>query len=317
MLEKPVRDAETLAPSDTPDTARDEDDLGLNHPDPVFSGLTEMMRSFVALAECLNLTHAVDRLKTTRQTVRRHIKLLEERRGAALFEIKDRQYALTTAGRQALPEAEHILGRSQAWYAGQIGRIDGLEAIRRGDPHPYFLQQQPISALWQQPDSLLHRGLTAWVAGSGLLDHPAMTAIRDNIIVFRRVRGEWICAEVGHASAFAQWFGPTWVRSAIGLPMQQMPGGRTFARVANRSYDEIEASHGLRFDHVYTHVGRPGLTDRRPFGLQRLLMGCRFADGSFALGNLALRSSDLNIDGLDPAMLQTMSDNMAEDHQMS
>lgn len=101
-LDSVLRDDVEPSPA-VPETS---DDLGLLSPDPVFSGLAEMLRSFVVLADTLNLSHAVERLQTTRQTVRRHIKLLEERRGAPLFELRDRQYALTPAGKRALPEAE-------------------------------------------------------------------------------------------------------------------------------------------------------------------------------------------------------------------
>lgn len=310
-------DDKQISSASAPAVTRVGNDIGLNAPDAAFSSLTEMMRSFVVLADCLNLTHAVDRLQTTRQTVRRHIKLLETARGAPLFEVRDRQYSLTEAGRQALPEAEYIMGRSQAWYRGQIGRIAGLDSIRRSGPDPYYLQQQSISSLWAEPDSLLTRGIAAWCDAHGALDHPAMSAIKDSMIIFRRVRGEWICAEVGSQSAYAKWFGPTWERSSIGLPIRQLPGGRTFVRVANRSYDEIEITHGLRYDHLYTAATRGDEVGPQPFGLRRLLIGCRFADGSFALGNLALQSHDLNIDGLEPEVLQSGPDGSAEGSAMN
>ena len=57
--------------------------------------LFEALRSFSTLASTLNLSRAVDALGTTRQTVRRHISLLEEARGEELFALIDRQYVLT------------------------------------------------------------------------------------------------------------------------------------------------------------------------------------------------------------------------------
>lgn len=293
-----------------------EDGSGLFAPDPVFAGLTEMMRSFVVLAGCLNLSHAVEHLKTTRQTVRRHLRLLEAARGAPLFVVRDRQYALTDAGRQALPEAEYILGRTQGWYLGQIGRIGGMDVIRREANPRYFLQQQPISAVWQDDRGLLGRAVAAWAEAGGALDHPAMAQTREHMIVFRRVREDWICTEVGRKSSFATWYGPTWERSSIGLPLASMPGGRTFARVANRPYDEVEASHGLRLDHIHTTLPREGMPVPQPLSFKRLLIGCRFADGSFALGNIGLRSHDLRIDGVDPAEIRSMAADMVEDRPL-
>ena len=305
-------DATDLPPGSTDVAAKAavEDVIGLNGPDAAFSSLTEMMRSFVALAEFLNLSHAVDYLKTTRQTVRRHIKLLEAERGTPLFEVRDRQYALTEAGRQALPEAEYILGRSQAWYSGQIGRIAGLEAVRRKTEQPYLLQQQPLSLVWDRGGPLLQMGFDAWTRARGLLDHVEMTALRDHAIVFRRLGADWICVEVGTRSSFATWYGETWERSSIGLPLGALPGGRLFNRLSNRPFDEIEASHGARYDHIHTVI--PHGTSRlpKPISFKRLLLGCRFANNSFALLNLVVRSYDLNLDGVDDSVIKSMPEDL-------
>jgi len=67
--------------------------------------LFEMIRSFSTLAKRLNLSHAVEELGSTRQTVRRHIDNLEEIKGVVLFRVVDRRYELTEAGTHALPEA--------------------------------------------------------------------------------------------------------------------------------------------------------------------------------------------------------------------
>ncbi|MEO1399352.1 MAG: LysR family transcriptional regulator, partial [Pseudomonadota bacterium] len=67
--------------------------------------LFEMLRSFTTLAKTLNLSHAVSELNSTRQTVRRHIALLEEMRGEVLFDVVNRRYELTEAGQAALPAA--------------------------------------------------------------------------------------------------------------------------------------------------------------------------------------------------------------------
>ncbi len=312
-----MRDENQITSTSQTDGKPDHTGIGLEQPNAVFSGLTEMMRSFVVLADCLNLTHAVDRLQTTRQTVRRHIKLLETARGAPLFEVRDRQYSLTEAGRQALPEAEYILGRSQAWYRGQIGRIAGLDAIHRDAPHPYFLQQHSLAALWRENASLLQRGLIAWAEAKGDLEHASLVSVRRYMTVFRRYRSEWICFEVGPESSFARWYGQAWERSSVGRPLGEMPGGRTFSRVANRPYDEIEATHGVRYDHIHTMArhGETGLPS--PISFKRLLLGCRLADGSFALGNLVQRSHDLQIDGLDPAIVTSMPRDQVEDLPMA
>ena len=308
-----MRDQSEQMVGDEPTPAGAVDELGLMPPDPVFAGMMEMLRSFVVLADTLNLSHAVERLKTTRQTVRRHIRLLEESRGHALFELRDRQYALTAAGRRALPEAEYILARSQGWYAGMIERINGLDSIRRWEPHPYLLQQQSLGDLWQKGGPLLVRSARAWAASGGDLEHEEMNSLRENMVIFRRVGEEWVCAEVGPNSSFATWYGWRLERSSVGLPLGKLPGGRTFARIATRPYDEVEATNGLRYDHVHTAARRGEAGTVEPMSFKRLLMGCRFADDSFALGLVGLRSYDLNIDGLEQSVIEAMPKELLED----
>ena len=86
--------------------------------DPAPALLFEMIRSFVTLAQTLNLSHAVAQLASTRQTVRRHIQQLEKAMGAPLFTIENRRYSLTKVGVEALPEAAiSLIGASCGWMA--------------------------------------------------------------------------------------------------------------------------------------------------------------------------------------------------------
>ena len=71
--------------------------------------LFEHLKSFSTLAHSLNLSNALRELGSTRQTVRRHINLLEEVRGEKLFSIEDRQNKLMVAGLASLREADDIL----------------------------------------------------------------------------------------------------------------------------------------------------------------------------------------------------------------
>ena len=109
--------------------------------------LFEMIRSFSKLAKTLNLSHAVHELSSTRQTVRRHIASLEEIKGEKLFEVINRQYALTEAGRNALPEADQILARGHAWLRGQLSGVDGMMQIsyKGSDGWVFYQQQQKLS----------------------------------------------------------------------------------------------------------------------------------------------------------------------------
>ena len=93
--------------------------------------LFELLRSFSTLARTLNLSKAVRELGSTRQTVRRHIYLLEEARGEKLFSVEDRQYRLTAAGRASLQGAEEILSFGEAWLGRSLSHKDRLVSIKR------------------------------------------------------------------------------------------------------------------------------------------------------------------------------------------
>ncbi|HGG65343.1 MAG TPA: LysR family transcriptional regulator, partial [Rhodobacteraceae bacterium] len=114
--------------------------------------LFELLRSYTVLARTLNLSKAVRELGSTRQTVRRHISLLEERKGEALFRLEERQYFLTEAGKRSLKEAKELLARSEAWLDNNTGQDDGLLHMAfdgdNGEPL-YYLQQHSLDKLWQ------------------------------------------------------------------------------------------------------------------------------------------------------------------------
>ena len=58
-----------------------------------------MLQSFTALGQTLNLSKAVEQIGVTRQTIRRHVNDLEQLKNEKLFELHDRKYTLTAAGK--------------------------------------------------------------------------------------------------------------------------------------------------------------------------------------------------------------------------
>ena len=115
--------------------------------DPAPALLFEMIRSFVTLAQTLNLSHAVAQLASTRQTVRRHIQQLEKAMGAPLFTIENRRYSLTKAGVEALPEARDIIDRGKLWLDGKTRHADGMLRLSHEEPNgwSFHQQQQPLN----------------------------------------------------------------------------------------------------------------------------------------------------------------------------
>lgn len=274
--------------------------------------LHEMMRSFATLAKTLNLSHAVKELGSTRQTVRRHITLLEEAKGFALFSVEDRQYRLTKAGERALPEALEILARGNAWLLGQSQQIDRLQYLRHTENEDWFFyqHQKPIGMMYSTSSPMLNDVFQAWAISGGDLEHEAMLRVRPCCNIFRRLDGNWVFTEVGDESSFVSWFGMTKTLSTVGRAMGQMPGGDEFGRLINVAYAEVEASQSVRLDHVFTLLPKGESQQPVPICYERLLLGGSFADNSFAMISVVRRTYDLEIDGVSPEMLHQMPEEM-------
>lgn len=270
--------------------------------------LHELLRSFTTLAETLNLSRAVEQLQTTRQTVRRHIRILEEARNAPLFEVHDRQYHLTEAGRQALPEALELLYRGENWLANRSHHINGLLHIRTTpkDAITYHLQQHPISRIWTNKPGILRGALQAWASAGGELEHPAMERYRPYFMVYRWADPDWILTEIGDDSSFSSWFGWVHSRSSIGRPLDRLPGGGSFASLLAKPLEDIHASHGVRLDHIHTLIPRAEGEEPTPISFERLTLGCRYPDDSFAMVNLVWRSHDLEIPDIPDTVIRSM-----------
>lgn len=270
--------------------------------------LFEILRSFTTLAATLNLSHAVRELGSTRQTVRRHITQLEEIKGGDLFSVNDRQYDLTELGRSVLPEAQDLLSRAEGWVSGDSRMIDGLQYLSHVSDTGWSLyqQQQPLGKIFSSSGTLLRDTLSAWVASGGELEHPAMQAVRPQLMVFRRAEDSWLCVELGDDSSYVSWFGWADARSSIGRPLGRMPGGESFGRLVNLAYIEVETNQGARLDHSYTQVPREPGAEPTPICYERLLLSSRFPDGSFAMLSAVRRTYDVDIMGVTDEMLRQM-----------
>ncbi len=270
--------------------------------------LFEQMRSFVELAQTLNLSVAVKNLGSTRQTLRRHIASLEAVRGEALFRLEERRYTLTPAGKRALREAQELLARARAWVQDASGHRRGLFYLTA--PHDegftYFLQQHPLSRMWQSASDLLPWGLQCWARARGRIEDAEFARIRPWLMLFRRRDDDWLCVEVGEKSSFATWYGWERTRSSVGHGIADLPGGGGFADLLSQPFQETRTNEGVRLDHIHTRIPMPGHDDPVPITYERLLMGCYFPDGSGAIAALINRTYDVRIDGLPEGMARSM-----------
>ncbi len=270
--------------------------------------LYEMLKSFTILAEELNLSRAVERLDSTRQTVRRHIAVLEELRGEVLFVIEDRRYALTSAGAFALREAREIVTRSEAWGNRLSGHVSDLQRFSGTGKHlSYFeLQQHPLGELWNSSPKLLRDLFHAWADAEGALEAEPLKSMRAHVVVFRRVEDNWVCVEIGRESSYTSWFGETWALSSVGVKTAKLPGGKDFGLWLNAPYDEVSASQGVRLDHIVTELPRENIDNLVPISYQRLLLGCRFANQSKGLISAVFRTYNVDISGIDRDTIEQM-----------
>lgn len=262
--------------------------------------LFEMMRSFTTLAQRLNLSHAVQELNSTRQTVRRHIAQLEEMRGERLFDVVDRRYELTAAGRAALPDALDLLARAQVWSLGQTGAHGALQYLKaRENDWEFYQQQQPLGRIWTDESVLLRETFRAWMMASAEIENPALAHVRPFLMVYRQGEAGWICVEFGLKSAYVNWFGLDFARSNIGRPIAQMPAGEEFGRLLYQSFHDVETTQCARLDHVYTRMPNQGGTSRTTMVYQRLMMPGFFPDRSPAVLNLVVPTANVNIQDLE------------------
>ena len=260
-----------------------------------------MLRSFVTLASCLNLSAAVRELGVTRQTIRRHIKELELLKGERLFEQIDRHYQLTPAGTASLPVAESLLASAEAWVRGEAARESGLAhvSVDISDDDKFHAQQHPINQIWSIAPPLIQRGLQDWTTAQSHLEHCSLKKVRPYMVVYRRHGDEWLCVDVGEKSSYASWLGWRWAKSAVGRSFTQDPIHSDADRFMIRAYDSVSLFGGVWYDHVSTRFPRREGGEPQSVNYQRLVAACTFPDGAPAVAALVARTDKIIIEGLD------------------
>ncbi len=278
-----------------------EDHVLMHQSSPSLS--LDMLRAFVCLADCLNLSEASRQLAITRQTLRRHIDQLEYLRGTKLFELRQRQYTLSATGETLLSEARDILDRCAAWSGHgrlSVRNVDGLEhaSLLTADGFAFHSQQHTPASISDHGVPLLKHMLCAWGQATASLDHPELDRLRPYLIIFRRTQAGWVFADVGKQSAYARWFGVAQARSAMGMALQEDGVGDEFNAFIARAYVDIHDTGGIRVDHLQTYLRHPNSTRPLPVQYQRLLAGCQLPNGRRALAMMAAITDRVVIDAI-------------------
>lgn len=275
--------------------------------------LFEMIRSFTTLARTLNLSHAVEELKSTRQTVRRHIEALETAMGESLFEVRDRRYQLTDEGERMLPSALSIQAQGRLWLRGDLSETDGMMRLSYDDGEGWYfhIQKQKFSSLWSCGSDLLKTAVKAWSESEGNLESEAMQAIRPYVLVYRDTPAGWLCSEVGEMSFFSKWWGWAEARSSVGRPLDKFPGGEEVGAIMKLPFLEVQATQGLRLDQVATLLPRGPDKEITTLVFNRLLMSARLPDGTSVLVVVVDGAKELLIEGIDSSILESMPSDVA------
>lgn len=263
----------------------------------------EMLRAFVTLSESLNLTEASHRLGVTRQTIRRYITCLEELKGAPLFTLERNTYALTPLGGAMIDDAKVILRQTERWRVPVEGRgqmVPRLETSQCVDRQgrEFLSQQHPICDISHKGSPLIQDALAAWATSSARLEATAFAAVRPYVVVYKKDPLGWLCIEIGELSAYTQWFGWTWSKSAVGNLSRNDQAGDEFDRMVSETYATVHRSGDARLDHVFAHLPRETSEQPLPVTFQRLLMTLILPDRSPVLAVLVVITRHVEINAL-------------------
>lgn len=270
----------------------------------------EMLRSFTTLARTLNLSETVRILKSTRQTVRRHIKILEDVRGTSLFEHKDGRYFLTQSGYDSIVEAELLIARSEAWLSGNLSHIDDLQVINIEEKTAprYYSQQHHLTRLWRDGTPLLRHAFQCWMKAEAAIENAEFASVRPYLVLFRRKAQRWICIETGEKSALAKWFGWEWAKSSIGNFLENSPAGPSHGEYISQAYNEVYQTGCVRLDHQHRQVPKTVDGPLASINFQRLLLSCILPDGDRVLTSLSDMTYCVDILGVSEARVREMDE---------
>lgn len=112
------------------------------------SAIERRLRYFVAVAQAGSLGRAATQLHLAQPALTRHIRLLEDEVGAALFERTARGMRLTSAGQVYLPAAQQLLADMQAAaQAARLAATGRLGHLRLGFSEIYAWHPEVLRAL--------------------------------------------------------------------------------------------------------------------------------------------------------------------------
>lgn len=281
---------------------------GMTLPSATFDAL----KSLIVLAETRNLSETVRLLGLTRQTIRRHIKLLEELRGRRMFSLEAGAYRLTTDGRAEYQAARRIFDGVCSWAQG-LGSVNPFIDLRRfEDSHGryYYSQQHGLRSLMLDGLESQKQVFRAWTECRGEIDTAAFEQVKPMLLLYREQFESWLCVHVGERSAMATWLGPIWAKSVIGSVLEQDPVANPSDEFVARAYQEVMQTGSCRYDHAAIRLPRATDGELEAINYRRLLLPCSFPDGSPALAVCSVFTNNIDIGLLEGCMHKQMAEHL-------
>jgi len=273
------------------------------------SVLFDILNSFVCLARLLNLSHASKELGFTRQTIRRHVAELEEKIGKPLFELDNRKYILTEAGRAALPGAKLLLLNANSWIEGFSKKQDvkNTNSLKK-DTDFNFIQKHSISVLNQKGPKLLQQALQKWIEGEGRIDHASLIEMQPHAVNFRKQGTYWVCIHIGDKSSLATWLGEEQALSAAGELINESPITGNYVNDAVEAFDYAYYTGDIVYDHVCARLPHVRGGQHSNVNYHRLVLPCNFPNEQVFIASYVFRTNDIQIGDVPPADVPKMDE---------
>jgi hypothetical protein len=150
---------------------------------------------------------------------------------------------------------------------------EGLEFVSLSSASgKYRGQQHPLWRVHKDAPESIKRTLHAWNTSKYDGLSPAIVEKMPYMLTFRRTNGGWVCSHVGEKSAYAEWFGWEWAKSAIGSYAKDAVSGEDYFRFCSTGYMDVMNSGSCRLDHHDIIGDLKGDGVRRSIKYQRLTM---------------------------------------------
>jgi hypothetical protein len=266
---------------------------GMTLPSATFDAL----KSFIVLAETRNLSETVRLLGLTRQTIRRHIKLLEELRGRRMLSLDAGAYKLTADGMVEYQAARQIFDNVCSWAQG-LASVNPFIELRRFEDAKgryFYSQQHGLRDLMSDGLDSHKQVFRAWTESRGEIDTVAFERVKSMLLLYREQFQSWLCVHVGERSAMAKWLGPVWAKSVIGSVLEQDPVANPSDEFVARAYQQVMQTGSCRYDHLAIRLPHGTDGELEAINYRRLLLPCSFPDGSPALAVCSVFTNDIDI----------------------